>query len=276
MKGVIITVNYNNYDVTLKFVNSLRKLDLFTYIRIVIVDNSVNEEDCLVLNKYVDDNSLNNISILKSEINRGYFGAVSYAVSELNLNLVDNDFCIISNNDIIINDVEFFSKTMQNIGIADIIAPSVISLLSGKDQNPYRENEITKLQKLAIRVYFVNYIIGYASLLFWLFFKFIKGNANLSEIHEHNIYSGHGSFIILSAEYFRKGGYIDDRLFLYGEEEFITSISKRFCMNIRYLPDLKVYHDEHKTTDSKNLTRKIYKYQKEAYKFIKKEYRGIY
>lgn len=276
MKGVIVTVNYNNCDVTVRFIDSIRILDDFSRISIIIIDNSTKENDSIFLSKYITDNVLQNITILRSEVNRGYFGAVAYAVSELNFNLNDLDFFIISNNDIIIEDAEFFTRVNQSIQKSEIVAPGIISLLTQKDQNPYREREITKLQKLAITIYFSNYVIGYISLILWLFKKIISGNSVAKVVSESNIYSGHGSFIILSGDFFRKGGFIDNRLFLYGEEEFITAIAKRNSMNIRYMPDIKVFHDEHKTTNSKKLTRKIYQYQKAAYKFIKREYPGIY
>jgi GT2 family glycosyltransferase len=122
----------------------------------------------------------------------------------------------------------------------------------------------------------MNFFIGYSCLIIWSLFKIIKSRFETRDYSERNIYSGHGSFIILTDEYFKKGGFIDGRLFLYGEEEFITALAIRNNMNIRFIPSLEVFHDEHKTIGSVMLTPKIYNFQKRAYNYIKTEYPGIY
>lgn len=275
MKGIIISVNYNNYDVTLNFIKSVSKLKKFFDNEVIIIDNSSKTDENRILQEYIYANNLLNTSVYVSE-NNGYFGTISCWLKKNNLDFSKYDYVIICNNDIIIKDVHFFELLIENVNKADVIAPSIISLLTSKNQNPYRENRITKVQKILYRIYNTNYYLAYLSLFLWLGMKSLRQTKYSEDKSERNIYSGHGSFMVFSSLFFKKGGYIDENLFLYGEEESISGIANEFDMTIKFIPSLVVMHDEHKATNSTNFTRSIYKYQKSAYKYIKNKYDNIY
>lgn len=275
MKGIIISVNYNNYDVTLNFIKSLSKLNRFSDNEVIIINNSSKIDDDRILNEYVFSNKLLNVSVYASE-NFGYFGSISCWLKKTNLNLSKYDYVIICNNDIIIEDVNFFEQLIENINKADVIAPAIISLLTLKNQNPYRENKITKVQKILYKIYNTNYYLASMSLFLWKGLKSLRKTKYSEDKSERNIYSGHGSFMIFSSQFFQKGGYIDENLFLYGEEESITGIANELNMTIKFIPELVVMHDEHKATDSTNFTKSIYNYQRTAYLYIKNKYDHIY
>jgi hypothetical protein len=235
----------------------------------------VHKDTKSVLHEYIHQNNLINIKLHAAK-NNGYFGTIGYWLKKMDFNFSKYDYIIICNNDIIINDVNFFEILLENIVKADVIAPTIVSLLSSKNQNPYRENKVTKIQKLLYRIYNINYVVAFISLFLWLGLKSLRENKNSDSNLERFIYSGHGSFMIFSSDFFQKGGYIDENLFLYGEEESITGIANEYGMTIKFIPSLVVMHDEHKATNSNNFTRSIYKYQKNAYKYIKNKYADIY
>lgn len=275
MKGIIISVNYNNYDITLKFIKSLSKLNRFSDNEVIIINNGSKFDDDRILNEYVYSNKLLNVSVCAS-VNFGYFGSISYWLKETNLNFSKYDYVIICNNDIIIEEVNFFELLIENINKADVIAPAIISLLTLKNQNPYREDKITKVQKILYKIYNTNYYLAALSLVLWKGLKSLRKTKYSEDTSERNIYSGHGSFMIFSSQFFQKGGYIDENLFLYGEEESITGIANELNMTIKFIPELVVLHDEHKATDSNNFTKSIYNYQRTAYLYIKNKYDHIY
>lgn len=274
MKGIIFTVNYKNSNDTIRFLNSLKSVNGYSSIEVIIIDNSGDfnqggkNNEIEILENYLKTSDCNNVHLLPNEKNLGYFGAVSYAIKVRRMNLSDYDFTIISNNDIIIEDINFFDKLALTLNEADIISPSIISLITGHDQNPYRENEVSFLHKIYYKVYFTHLFLA-------VFLDFVKSilRKRISTVYHgpRFIFSTHGSFVIFSSTFFKNSGYIDDRLFLYGEEEFISAIVRLNHMKIKYIPSLKVLHNEHKST-KENSFRKAYKYHRDAYFLIKENF----
>lgn len=277
MKGVLLTVNYKNSNDTIRFINSIKSVYGFSNIEVIIIDNSGDfnqgeqNNEIKILENYLKNSNCNNVHLLVNEKNLGYFGAVSYAIKVFKMNLSDYDFTIISNNDIIIQDIYFFNKLVLNLNEADVISPSILSLVTGYDQNPYRENEVSLLQKIYFKVYYTHLIMA-------VFLDFIKSIIRKIKKRTSSVFTGprfifstHGSFVIFSSTFFKNSGYIDDRLFLYGEEEFISATVQLNHMKIKYIPSLQVLHNEHKTT-KKNSFRRTYKYQRDAYFLVKENF----
>lgn len=276
-KGLILTVNYRGSKDTIAYVNSLLKLVEFQETDMVIVDNASGEDTVNAIINFLKEIGRGHINFLKLEKNLGYFGAVRYALDNHVRDLNKYAFIIISNNDIIIKDTDFFQKIKNNIKKCDVIAPRIISLVSGKEQNPHREKKITSLQKFQYRLLFTNYYIGK---LLYLFRRTVKKiispeNKNIN-LTERNIFSLHGSFLIFSPSFFKKGGYIDNGFFLYGEEDSITAICQKLDCIIRFIPEIVVHHNEHQTTMAAGFKKNIYEMQKEAYRYIKNKYKSFY
>jgi len=59
------------------------------------------------------------------------------------------------------------------------------------------------------------------------------------------IYAPHGSFMILGASYFQKGGNLRHGTFLYAEEILVAETARDLGLRIRYVPALEVRHAEH-------------------------------
>jgi GT2 family glycosyltransferase len=60
-----------------------------------------------------------------------------------------------------------------------------------------------------------------------------------------DIYAPHGSFVVLSREFFDRGGRIDYGAFLFGEEIHIAEQARSLALRVRYRPELRVFHEEH-------------------------------
>jgi len=278
MDGLIITVNYKTSETTIRFLESITKLNDFSKVELFIVDNGSEKSIVEKIGNHLKKINKPNIQFITLPENIGYFGAVNYAIKNHIKEIEKYKYCVVCNNDIIIKDNDFLKKASCYSEKNDLIAPRIISLVSGKDQNPHREHLVSFVQKIQYRLLFSNYYIG---LILYLLRNVLyrkisslirKGKINLSE---RNIFAMHGSFMIFTDKYFLKGGYIDDGFFFYGEEDSVAAICKLINCKIRFVPDLIVYHDEHKTSIANGFKKRIYKHQKEAYRYIKRKYKKL-
>lgn len=277
-KGLLLTVNYGTPKNTITYIESLIVVDLFSDMDVFVIDNVSNNENYILLDKKIASYNKGNIFLHKSDKNLGYFGAINYLVENFIKSLSNYLFIIISNNDMIIKDFDFFRKIRQNITKADIIAPRVVSLTTGKDQNPHREKTISPVQKFQYRLLYSNYYVGKILHLLREAYKkkFVYQKNNQKNLLERTIFSLHGSFFIFSHTYFQKGGYIDDGYFLYGEEDSVAAISKQIGCVTRFIPEICVYHNEHQTTEAFGFKKNIYEIQRKSYKYIKAKYKSFY
>jgi len=274
-KTAIITVNYQDSENIILFLQSIMSLNITGHLDIIIADNSSDMLHYQNIVNYIKKNNLNNVHLFSTGANLGYFKAVKKAM-DLMIDIKELDFIIVSNNDIIIKDVDFFNKISQIIKKNNIIAPRIISLISNKDQNPHRENPTSNIQKLMYKLLFINFHFGKLLYLCRNYSKEILiRKKKVFNDQERNIFSLHGSFMIFSKSYFEKGGYIDDGCFLYHEEDSVAAICSKIGCNIRFTPQIVVYHNEHKSSNAFGFKKKVYKLQKIAYKYIISNYKEI-
>lgn len=263
MKGRIYAVHYGKeLATTQRFVKSVMPL-LGEGINMVIINNEV-EFDLSAL-------QTDFISVVNSEINRGYFGAAKFGTE---LYPYDNlDFIIVCNNDLEIESPDFFQILEEKMKRYDVVAPST-KTLDGIEQNPHREHRPSKFRKLYYKLYFSGYAIA------WLLDKAIMFKKNLSKSiatdnTEREVFSPHGAFMIFNQTYFQKGGNIDHEPFLYGEEDSIAAQADKLKMKIGFVPTLKILHLESQST-GKGVSRKKFIYQKKAYNYIQTKFPWIY
>jgi GT2 family glycosyltransferase len=261
-RGLLITVNYNNWDYTESFVRTLLSFGNKS-LSIVIVDNSPKMSDNNISNLESENE---NIAYLKTKNNIGYFGAVNYAIKIIDIKLYD--YIIICNNDITIENLNFFEILNEKLELYDIIAPS-IKTKENIQQNPHRDKKIDLKRKIFYKIYFSSYLI--AKLI-----NFIVRQKRIKQTeyneYEREIASPHGAFIIFNKTFFSKGGFIDDGFFLYGEEDTLMAQAQNLKLKIGFIPDLKVKHFESLST-GKSFTKKKYLIQKDAHKYVQKKYK---
>jgi len=272
MKGILITVNYNNFENIKNYINSVfsinKEIDIYIY------DNNSDQEYKQKIKEYLNNINFKNIKFIESDLNIGYFPAIRKVYDKFIKN-ENFDYLIVSNNDIFINDKLFFEKLEKYLDKYHVIAPRIISLISGKDQNPYRETSIKKIHKIAYKIYYSNIFIGLICYYLREFLRLFE-KRKIPLLSEREIFGAHGSFIIFTKKFFENGGYIEDSNFLYGEEDSITGICLQHNMKIGFVPELIVYHDEHKTTNAHSFKIRNYCYLRKAYKNVKEKFPQIY
>ena len=272
-KILFITVNYKNTEITKNFIQSFENLELKENASIVIVDNSSTSKSRESL-KTISLKSPLDIKLIFSSINLFYWGGANYALKKLNLDINNfPDWIIICNNDIIFNKIDLIVK-LQNIKSNNfaVLAPSILSLRSKKNQNPHMLNPISKLGRLYYDIFFINSVFGFFIYQIRTILKRIFNIFSINNIIDaKEIYAPHGSFIIFSKTFFNNGGWIDSNFEMFAEELTTAEIARRLNMNILFNPDLEVIHDEHSTSGLRNWKEKFYIFRR-AYYYFQQEY----
>lgn len=175
------------------------------------------------------------------ENNPGYFGAVSNLMQKAAIETYD--YSIISNVDLTIED-DFFIKLAayeypENTGW---IAPQIWSEKEMRDMNPKITNRYPR-KKLQLLRFMHRFPILHAIYSKTLYFR--KRN---QECKSGYTYAGHGSFIILTKEYFKKCGIINYPIFLFCEEIYLAELCREAGLKVVYNPELRIIDNEHIST----------------------------
>lgn len=258
MKVLIVCVNYNTYESLNKYLLSIKSavskiIDIDLHI--FIADNSTKKE-------VVDTLGLANVHINEYE-NLGYFGA-AYA-SLKNIDAEKFDYIIISNVDLVI--CEDFFIELERLKIRKTVgwlAPSIISTVENRDKNPQRYKRCSRKKLIVLSFLYKTKI------LYYLYAKYIYEKIKKSipnNLSSFEIYSGHGSFIILTKGFFETGPFDKYPCFLFGEEIFLAEILRRRRLTVNYIPSLKIIDNEHEST-SKLPSKKYIQYNCEALEYL--------
>ncbi len=255
MKILVICVNYNSDKETLFFAE-----DAFTQasgcnLDLVVVDNSD-----ITSNNYLEtalseasERHAKRAFYFKASRNLGYFGAARFGLSRYLLSNSMPEWIIVSNVDIKFLSNDFLSQLInKRYGESVVaVAPSIISGLDGRDQNPlmtYRPHRSKMLFYKFIygSVVLVNVYQLLSVIKNWARVRFSSIDKKPSQLK--TIYAPHGSFIIFNKRYFEKNGGLDFPGFLFGEEIFVAETARALGLNIVYDPSLQLLHNEHMTT----------------------------
>ncbi len=250
---------------------SYEKLDL--YLR--SIDNAINKE-IVELTVFVADNTTHNqkpityipqhyqLEVAKIYKNYGYFAAIHLLMQEHSP--FNYEYVIVSNVDVQIEEGFFQSlyelKCKNNIGW---IAPKIYSTQEKRDKNPQILKRYSKQKLQTLRFLFKH------PWLYTLYTQTLYKRKKIFIYTKRNIYAGHGSFIILTRQYFQACGIINYPIFLYGEELYLAENCRIHKLNVDYNPSLVIYDSEHVSTGS--LKNDVHcNYNHEALTYILKHY----
>jgi len=275
--GLVIIVNYKGEQSTLELLASLDRLRGFSDIDVIVVDNCSGEENLSKLRARVAQ--LSNVELLESATNRGYFGAAKFAYDHyLARGQALPDWVIVCNHDVIVEDEEFLLKLCYQdcLGLG-VIAPRIQLTGSGLDQNPFMKCRPSWLRLASLQLIYSNYLFAAVwDRLFRLKQAFKanrKSGSSACDTKKQEIYAAQGSFLIFARKFFEAGGFLDENLFLYGEEISVAEICRSLNLDIIYEPALTLWHNEHASTGNV-LSRFSYNCQKRALKYVSARYLG--
>ena len=248
---LLICVNYGSDAETAQYLESLRRLEGQPNLRVLIVDNLVSVR----MGDLPRDNSF---TFLRSDENLGYFGGARRGISKYLEEHPLPDWVIISNVDLLITDLQFLQKLAALNPAAHVgaVAPRIASALTGRNQNPFMRSRPSAVRMHLYKWLYRSRLALNAHELASAAFHRLRSVVGRSRGTEGNsqrelggkIYAPHGSFVILSKEYFRAGGSLDFPCFLFGEEIYLAENLRRLGLDVVYEPSLEVVHQEHKST----------------------------
>ena len=213
--------------------------------------------------------------------NVGYFGAAKAGLERfLERQGAVPDWVIVCNNDVHIEDRDFFSRLFEQESSAiGVLAPRIHALPARIDQNPFMRHRLSWLRWAVLRFIYSHY--GIAAFWDWLsrgkqqaksYWEGSRMNSAVSrDVKREPIYAPHGSFFIFSRRYFEAGGCLDGNLFLGGEEVSVAETCRSLCLPVVYEPSLRVLHNEH-TCTGKRISRFSYECHRNALRYVRSRY----
>ena len=276
MNFVFLILNYYTYDDTIKCIESINNIK-YQKKDIVVVDNgSTNDSFDILKKKY---QKYNNIHILNSKKNLGFANGnnlgFKYAKEKLNA-----DFIIMCNSDTVIlkeNIIDQLLKIYEKEHYA-VLGPKII--LKDRTVNElYYKIPSIKVIKKQINYFRKMLIINYLHLenLYNLLKNKFKHNIVIDNEEDKNVIHKniilHGCFLCFSPLYIEKFDGIDNRTFLYREEELLAIRLKINNLDSIYYPKIEILHNEYGSTTAVNKTsikknRFVYKNQLKSTKIL--------
>lgn len=258
-----VILHYENVEDTKNCINSILNLEnknvnYFIY----IIDNASSNGSGVLLEKLYKKNK--NIKVIKLSKNFGFSKAnnIGYLLAKSSNK---SDIIVVLNNDILIQDKEWFYKIKKIYDLEKdhtaIIAPDIINF-DGNHQNPLRKDAMT-LRSSYKNLFYNNLLLLflYIPILNKCVYKldqnrsekWFKNYYNLQKVEIMENIVPHGAAVIYFPLWIKneKVAFPSDT-FMYLEEDFL----KRYCDNknylIKYIPELKVKHLEGRSVSSVN------------------------
>lgn len=268
-KFYFIAVNYNGYEYSKQYIESIQKLELTenSEVKIIIVDNKSNKDELNILESYCE--KLSNVYLIKNHINLGYFGGLNEGIKKVVP--TKNTIVIIGN-----NDLTFEKDFLLNLKLTEydedvlVLAPNIITR-DGVHQNPHIVKSYSRLNKIKNKIYYSSYYIGKS-------FHFIYNNIKkifVSDLpvkeHNHKMYirTGIGACYILTKNFFNHFEKLDDSVFMWGEEAVFANQIESVNGKMLYDNTLIVKHYESASV-KKIQSKERYKINQKSYKIYKK------
>ena len=257
-KFVFVILHYITIEDTKKCVESI--INRFNDVNIVIVDNaSPNNSGQKLLEMYKD---FENIKVILNDCNLGFANGnnIGFKYAKYKLNA---DFIILCNNDTYILQDNFLKLILDEYSKSKfaILGPKI--LLPNNKINPVNAKEINikmiKRDLLRMQIDYITSIL-YINDIYLSVRKILKNvlikiklKKNILNVPDPNKrYENiilHGCFLIFSTQYCNKFDGLDDRTFLYREEELLTLRLRKNRLKNVYNPQLEIFHKEYGATN---------------------------
>ena len=212
----IITINYNESEVTLDLLDSVRKLSYTNY-EVIVVDNaSPNDNPDKIKENFPE------VNLIKSPENLGFAGGNNLGVKQ-----AKGEYLLFINNDTIVppNFIQPLVETLQKNNRIGMVSPKI---KFHWDPTLIQYAGYTPMNKWTIR----NNSIGYHQ----------KDNGDFDEPKETQ--SIHGAAMMVPKKVVDEVGMMTEIYFLYYEEHDWAEMVKRAGYKIFYQPESYILHKE--------------------------------
>lgn len=277
-----VILHYITIEDTINCIRSIQKNIKNINYEIVIVDNASSNGTGKILKEQYKD--INNITIILNDKNLGFSGGNNigyrYAKNSLKCN-----FIVMLNNDTMILEDTFCEKVIDEYKKSNfaLLGPKII--LPNNEECVFNENltTINQLRKYDLKIR-IKLLLNYLNLE-KLFSKTkiinnSKKRNKLPNIRKKNVVI-HGCFWIFSPIFINNFNGLDEKTFLYREEDLLyIKIRKNNLITI-YNPEITIFHNESSSTrvintNNKKKNRFKYKHIIKADKALLKELKEYY
>jgi len=213
--------------------------------RLVLVDNSEPHER---VSLQVDPTLADAIHYCPTSGNLGYFGGARHGLSSAVAGGFDADWVVVSNVDLTFDPTQMRAVLApKDPGQIGVIAPAITSRHSLEKLNPFMVARPTRARMHAYKHIF-RYYLSFATYS-WAS-EVVRHRAwgsphSSTDSADRQIYAPHGALMILSREFFRRGGTLEHPPFLFNEEITIAEQARRLSLPVVYCPAITVSHEQH-------------------------------
>jgi len=213
--------------------------------RLVVVDNAddVREGEALRTAVAGDDR----VRVVDAGSNLGYLGGARRGLAEVDP--ASTRWLVVTNTDVRV--APDFVERLAALPDDAIVAPAVLSSVSGADQNPFLARRPSRATVLRWRAQFATVTGARLVVALGQLRSVLRraGGSGIAPIGRPcRIYAPHGSCLVLPASFFARPGSLDHGAFLFGEEITIAERARSLGCPVLYEPALVVHHDEHRAT----------------------------
>lgn len=241
-----VILHYGDAAITMEAIASMRSLERGgRKVSVIVVDNASPNGTGVQVKKQIE--SLPDFYYIHNEENLGFARGnnvgFKYAKNELKA-----DFIILMNNDAVIESAEFFALVEQDYSSEKfaVLGPSIRTPV-GKEQNPLRLKMLRGFRlKLTVAYLWTDLLASFlfiSPMISCLLKKFPRKQTR-QKLSAMNNVELHGSFLIFSPEYIEKFDGLDDRTFMYCEEEFLFARCMFNNLKMRFNPAICILHNE--------------------------------
>ena len=253
----IVVLYYKALDVTLKCMEALGKLRAPTgyNVEIVVVDNASPDDGYAVLQERYGASA--HFHLIRNATNLGFAKGnnVGFAYAKETLKA---DFILLENSDAYIRDPDFLLKLVElyRADRFDVAGPDIVSLKDGKHQNPekrqfYCADDVRRrlLKLKVLRTLCAVRLDVPVQRAFLRLKKVPEGGMSVTGDEKPEDLQLFGAFLIFSRAYIERYEGLYPGTFMYGEENILRYIIERDALQMRFLPELQVFHEEGSSTD---------------------------
>ena len=246
-----VILHYGDVTDTMSAVGSVLALTKSVHkVSIIIVDNASPNGTGQEVKRHIEN--LQNVYFIQNKENLGFAKGNNVGFRFAKQELLA-DFIVLMNNDAIIksdNICELVEDDFRKEHFA-VLGPSIRTPF-GHEQNPLRPSLLKGVRlNITISYLLIDYILTFlfVSPMFHKFFNTIasKSGHHMEPINNVEL---HGSFLIFSPIYIERFDGLDDRTFLYCEEEFLFARCHFNKLKKRFNPQIQIIHNEVETNNS--------------------------
>lgn len=212
----IITVNYNQTQVTRELLLSLRNIT-YPSVEVILVDNGSSDNSIVSLRKEFPE-----IKLIQTGANLGFAGGNNVGIRQ-----ASGDYFVLINNDLEVTPdfLEPLVKTMMDNVNAGLASPKILYFDKGEIIQYAGATRISAFTGRGKK-------IGHLQI----------DNGQFDTIRNTDL--GHGACLLISKKVFDTIGLLPEEYFLYYEEHDFTERAKSKGFEVYYVGTSKVYHKE--------------------------------